>query len=115
MSDGSHDIPPDFRSVQDVGGAPFESTHYVSSNLLWVGEARGVSQVIGHGSLDRSGFDGDDADAGWMETAAESLEKEGKRAFGGTVNVVGAASSISGDGGDGGQASGSPTLQIGGK
>src|ERR1019366_8216574 len=45
----------------------------------------------------------------------KSLEKQGESAFGGTVDVVGAAPSISGDGGDGGQASGAPAFQIGGE
>src|SRR5208337_2801835 len=77
--------------------------------------ARRVRQVVGHGSLHRSGLDGDNSDSGGIKAAAESLEKERKSAFGRTVNVVGAASSISRDGGDGGQASAAPAFQIGGE
>src|ERR1019366_9623348 len=102
-------------SVEDVGRAGFERPHDVTGNLLGVGKARGVRQVIGHGSLHRSGLDGDDAHAGGMKAAAESLEEEGKSTFGGAVHVVGAASSISGNGSDGGQASGAPPFQIGGE
>ena len=49
----------------------------------------------------------------WIEAAAQSLKKERQTNFGGTVDVVGAASSISGDGGDSGQASSTPVFQIG--
>ena len=74
--DGGHDVAPDFWCVKDVGGAPFKGAYDVAGNLLRIGEACGVGQVIGHGSLHRSGLDGDDTDAGRMQAAAESLEKE---------------------------------------
>jgi hypothetical protein len=45
----------------------FEGAHDVAGNLLRIGKACGVGQVIGHGSLDRSGLDGDDADADGMK------------------------------------------------
>ena len=76
MLHNSHDIAPDFRSVEDVGRAAFEGAHDIPRNLLRIGEPRGVRQVIGHGTLHRSGLDGDDTDAGRMQAAAESLEKE---------------------------------------
>src|SRR5260370_22347032 len=106
MSHRGHHIAPDFWRVEDVGRAAFKGAYYVAGHLLRIGKVRGVRQVVGHGSMDRSGLDGDDTDSGAMKAATESLEEEGKSAFSGTVHVVGAASSISGDGGDGGQASG---------
>src|SRR5258708_32591654 len=70
---------------------------------------------MGHGSLDRARLDSDEGHSGRMKTAAESLKKQGECAFGGSVNVVGAASAISGDGGDGGQAPSAPAFRIGGE
>ena len=104
--DGGHDVAPDFRSVEDVRGAAFQGAYDVVGNLLGIGKARGVGHVIGHGGLYRSRLDGDDADASGIEAAAQSLKEEGETTFGGTIDIVGAASSISGDGGDGGEASG---------
>src|ERR1700693_48820 len=68
--------------------------------------------MIGHRSLDRSGLDGDDTHPRRMQAAAKSLKEEGKSAFGGPIDVVGAASTISGDGGDGSQASGATAFQL---
>src|SRR5258706_8274422 len=115
LLDSSHDVAPDFRGVEDVGCSAFEGAYDVAGNLLRIGKAWGVGEAVGHGSLDRSRLDSDDAHSGRMKTAAESLKKQGKCAFGGPVNVVGAASAISGDGGDGGQTSSAPAFKIGGK
>src|ERR1019366_3024755 len=73
LPDGGHDVAPDSWSVEDVGRAAFERPHDVTGNLLGVGKARGVRQVIGHGSLHRSGLDGDDTDAGGMKAAANRV------------------------------------------
>src|SRR5258708_22979576 len=115
LLDSSHDVAPDFRGVEDIGCSAFEGAYDVARSPLRLGKAWGVGKVIGHGSLDRSRLDSDDARSGRMKTAAESLKKQGECAFGGSVNVVGAASAISGDGGHGGQAPTAPAFQIGGK
>src|SRR5258708_36303047 len=82
LLDSSHDVAPDFRGVEDVGCSAFEGTYDVAGNLLRIGKAWGVGEVIGHGSLDRSRLDSDDAHSGRMKTAADALEQERKCAFG---------------------------------
>src|SRR5260370_33319399 len=107
-------MPQDSGTVEGVGGSGIEGAYQVGGKPLRIGQACGVGQVIGHGSLDRSRLDGDDADSGGVEAAAQSLEEEGKRALCGSKDVVGAAAAVSRDGGDGGQASRSALLAVGG-
>jgi hypothetical protein len=70
-----HDVAPDFWSVENIGRAAFESVDDLATNLMGVGKTRCAGQMISHGRLHRSRLDGDDADAGGMKAAAESLKK----------------------------------------
>jgi len=115
MFHSSHDVTPNFRRVEDVGRTAFECSYDIAGDALGIGKARGIGHVVGHRSLHRPRLNRNDADAGGMKAAAEPLQEKRQSALGRTVDVVRTASAISGNGGDGSQASGMAALQIGGE
>lgn len=87
----------------------------VASDLLGIGEACSMRQSIGHGGLHWSRLDGNHAHSDWIQPAAESLKEEREATFSRSINVVGAATPISSNGGDGSDAACTAALQLSAK
>ena len=74
--DRAHDVPPDLRSVENVGRPALERVHDIASYGFRVGKMGRLREMICHRRLYWAGFDRDDLDAGGMKTAAKSLQEE---------------------------------------
>ena len=69
-----------------------------------MGEERTFLEFGCHGGVDESRFDGQDGYAAFGEAAAQALQEDGDRAFGGPVDVVAGTSTVASYGCDDGYA-----------
>ena len=69
-----------------------------------LGEEEAFFEQSRHGGIDEAGFDGEDGDARFGQTAAQPLQEDGYCSFGGAVDVVAGSATVACHGCDDGYA-----------
>src|ERR1017187_10236611 len=73
MFERSHNVAPDFWSVEDIRRSTFESLDDIQRNLFGMDKAYRLRQMVGHRSLRRTRLDRDNPNPSWVQAAAKSL------------------------------------------